>query len=83
MTPLFGGGSEGRDEVFVFEDATVERRRSQAHRATATRPRTQIKAQRRAARMTTKSESTVGESGAESAVDDEFTPPNNLNGRVM
>lgn len=37
----------------------VERRRSQAQRATATRPSTQMRAQRRAARITTKSESTV------------------------
>lgn len=86
LRPLFGGGTEGRDEVAaaVDEEGTMERRRSQAHRATATSPSTQIKAQSRAARITTKSESTVAESGADdSAVDDEFTPLKNLKGRVM
>lgn len=37
-------------------------RRSQAHRATAMRPMTQMRAHRSAARMTTKSDSTLAES---------------------
>lgn len=49
----------------------LENRRSQAHLATATRPRTQIRAQRRAARMTTKSESTCSLSSAAMDVEDE------------
>ncbi|PON90504.1 hypothetical protein TorRG33x02_137890 [Trema orientale] len=84
FSPLLGGGGGGRLEPLA-EELPAERRRSQAHRATATRPSTQIRAQRSAARITTKSESTEG-SGDDAAGDDdddEFTPPNNLKGRFM
>lgn len=64
--------------VVVVEEE--ERRRSQAQRATAMRPNTQIKAQRRAARITTKSESTV--TGSTDSGDD-VTSLRNLRGRVM
>ena len=52
----------------------MEIRRIQVQQATATRPRTQIRAHRRAARMTTKSESTLSGSCccSETAVVDEF-----------
>lgn len=48
----------------------VELRRSQAHRATAIKPTTQIRAQRRAARTTTKSGSTATGSGGSAADSD-------------
>ncbi|CAI0434789.1 unnamed protein product [Linum tenue] len=64
-----------------------ERRRIQAQRATATRPRTQIRAQRSAASMTTKSLSTGGTGGWESpagaVVAAAGTESSSLNGRVM
>lgn len=70
-----GGGGDGVVVVVV-----EERRRSQAQRATATRPNTQIRAHRRAARITTKSESTVtGSTGS----DDDVTSLRSLRGRVM
>lgn len=69
----------GGDGVVVVVEEE-ERRRSQAQRATAMRPNTQIRAQRRAARITTKSESTVtGSTGS----DDDVTSLRNLRGRVM
>lgn len=75
MAAACGGG--GDDGVVVVEE---ERRRSQAQRATAMRPNTQIRAQRRAARITTKSESTVtGSTGS----GDDVTSLRNLRGRVM
>ena len=82
FTPLLaeGGRGGGGREAVELEDP--RKRRSQAQRATATRPRTHMRAQRRAARMTTKSEPTVAESG-ESAVDDELCSSRNLKGRVM
>lgn len=46
----------------------VDPRRSQAQRATAKRPRTQIRAQRRAARITTKSDSTATASGGSATI---------------
>lgn len=52
LTPLLAEGScRGRPPPVA--------RRSQAHRATAMSPTTQIKAQRSTARMTTKSDSTL------------------------
>lgn len=70
----------------AFDD-TVEARRSHAQRATAMRPTTQIKAQSKAARMTTKSDSTATASGGCAAVvdgdEDELTVLRNLVGRVM
>lgn len=69
----------GGDGVVVVVEEE-ERRRSQAQRATAMRPNTQIRAQRRAARITTKSESTV--TGSTGSVDD-VTSLRNLRGRVM
>ncbi|GAB2210429.1 hypothetical protein Droror1_Dr00015695 [Drosera rotundifolia] len=45
----------GGEEKVAMVAGEGERRRIQAHRATARRPRTQITAQRSAARMTTKS----------------------------
>lgn len=69
----------GGDGVVVVVEEE-ESRRSQAQRATAMRPNTQIRAQRRAARITTKSESTVtGSTGS----DDDVTSLRNLRGRVM
>ena len=69
----------GGDGVVVVVEEE-ERRRSQAQRATAMRPNTQIRAQRRAARITTKSESTVtGSTGS----DDDVTSLRNLRGRFM
>ncbi|KAJ0868882.1 hypothetical protein HanRHA438_Chr11g0483101 [Helianthus annuus] len=51
-----------------------EIRRSQVQRATATRPSTHIKAHKKAARMTTKSESTLFGSGSGGGVVVEFFP---------
>lgn len=70
----------GGDWVVVVVVEEEERRRSQAQRATAMRPNTQIKAQRRAARITTKSESTV--TGSTDSGDD-VTSLRNLRVRVM
>lgn len=50
LTPLLARGAGGGGEE------EVEKRRRQAHRATAMRPKTQIRAQRRAARITRRSE---------------------------
>jgi hypothetical protein len=76
---------EGGGCVTAAEEGE-ERRRSQAHRATAIRPRTHIRAQRRAAKMTAKSESIVVESvsgGGGGTVGGFTTPARNLKGRVM
>lgn len=62
---------------------STESRRSHAHRATAMRPATQIKAQRRAARMTTKSDSTATGSGGSAIVIGLSTVVRNLYGRVI
>ena len=74
-----GGGTGG----VGFRD---EKRRSQAQRATAMRPRTQIRAQRSAASMTMKSESTVADAcgGDPVVVAEEFaTAFRKLKGRAM
>ena len=55
--------------------------RSQAHRATATRPRTHIKAQRRAARIMTKSESYLSGSTV-SEMEEELASARYLKGRI-
>lgn len=84
----WGGGIEGGEVEVVVLLREFERRRSHAQRATATRPSTQMSAQRSAARITTKSESTAT-GWRDSAVvvimwaDDEFTSPRDLNVRVM
>lgn len=83
LRPLLAGGV-GRDEAEGVGAKAPERRRSQAQRATAMRPRTQIRAHRRAARITTKSESTVAaSSGGGSVVAEELAEPRSLKGRVM
>lgn len=86
LRPLLAGGV-GRGVSAGLEAELPESRRSQAQRATAMRPSTQIRAQRRAARITTKSESTVapcsGGGGGGSLVAEELAAPRSLKGRVM
>lgn len=80
-----GEREEGIAGCIVGGVVVEERRRSQAQRATEMRPSTQIKAQRRAAKITTKSESTV--TGCSLDTDDDeddgVTSFRNLKGRVM
>ena len=76
------GGGRGAGGAGVWDD----KRRSQAQRATATRPRTQIRAQRSAASMTMKSGSTEagGCGGDPVVVAEEFMSAfRSLKGRVM
>ena len=76
------GGGRGTGGAGVWDD----KRRSQAQRATAIRPRTQIRAQRSAASMTMKSGSTVagGCGGDPVVVAEEFMSAfRSLKGRVM
>jgi len=76
------GGGRGAGGAGVWDD----KRRSQAQRATAIRPRTQIRAQRSAASMTMKSGSTVagGCGGDPVVVAEEFVSAfKSLKGRVM
>lgn len=80
LRPLFAGG--GGDERPL---ALSEWRRIQEQRATATRPSTQIRAHKRAARITTKSESSsfgLDNELSESFVD-ELTSPRILVRRLM
>lgn len=80
LRPLLeAGGGGGRVEA--APPPSPARWRSQAQRATATRPRTQIKAQRRAARIMTKSESYLSGS-AVSEMAEELTPARYLKGRI-
>lgn len=68
LLALEGAGGRGCEAAAAKEEEEEEKRRSQAQRATATRPRTHMRAQRRAARMTTKSDSTAIRSGEPMAV---------------
>jgi hypothetical protein len=76
LTPLFAAAGGAVWEARAGEGR--RKRRRQPQRATATRPKTQMRAQRRAARITTKSESTTVESE-----EDELSSSRNLKGRVM
>lgn len=80
MRPLFaGGGGVGERPA-----ALSEMRRNQEQRATATRPRTQIRAHKRAARMTTKSWSIeLGFDELSGSFVDELTSPRSLERRLM
>lgn len=83
---LAAAGSGGGVWVEVAGRVVAEEevnRRSQAQRATAMRPRTQIRAQRSAASITTKSESTVAGGAGGGPAADEFTAPRNRKVRVM
>ena len=75
LRPLFGGGDSP-----TAEELTPTRRRRQAQRATAAKPATHMRAQRRAARITIMSVSAarISSGGGGAAAD-----PRNLEERVM
>ena len=75
LRPLFGGGDSP-----TAEELTPTRRRRQAQRATAAKPATHMRAQRRAERITTMSVSAarISSGGGGAAAD-----PRNLEERVI